>query len=201
MDIRGEHTSYNGRQEQTPSGRLSGIIHDYKTRNALSIRALSDKLDVSHGYLSKIERGVGTYGKPISPTIQIMSKLARGMNLSLRQLLQMCGYFDDEAPEDIDMPQRAYGLDEGSQGNLVFNDVESRIRGSLSENNELFPDSSEEMDIVLEMELLASHLKGDSICYVGFNELNENARACVADEIQELIQKIRDIYGGDSETI
>jgi len=58
------------------------------------LREFSEALGISHAYLNKLERGTDPRtGKPITPTVETLTKIAEGLNMSLKKFMTMCGYF------------------------------------------------------------------------------------------------------------
>lgn len=82
---------------------LSTIVHLRRKQLGLSIRELAKKSNISSTYISSIEKGMNNNrNNPISPTIEIMVKLAHGLNLSLIEFITMSG-FDKIYEKNIDV--------------------------------------------------------------------------------------------------
>lgn len=68
------------------------LLNERKKRN-MSLREFADLIGISHTYLKKLETGInpGT-GKPVSPTIEMLSDISKSLHVSLEYLLEMAGY-------------------------------------------------------------------------------------------------------------
>lgn len=78
--------------------KLGDLIRDYREKQNLSQRQFADKCDLSNGYISILEKGINpNTGKPVTPTIPQMKKLASGMNLTVMEMLELV----DDMPIDI----------------------------------------------------------------------------------------------------
>ena len=81
--------------------KLGDIIKSYRNENKVTMQDIADKSGLSKGYISMIENGKNPRsGKPISPNITSLSKLAQGMNMDLEYLIQLLG--DDQKISLID---------------------------------------------------------------------------------------------------
>lgn len=59
----------------------------------MSTREFAKFLGISHTYVANIESGVDPRSKkPIAPTIDVLQKIAQGLNMQLVELLQVSGY-------------------------------------------------------------------------------------------------------------
>lgn len=78
--------------------KLGDLIREYRESHALSQRQFAIACELSNGYISILERGVnpGT-GKPVTPTIPQLKKLASGMGMTLMDMLDKI----DDMPIDI----------------------------------------------------------------------------------------------------
>lgn len=78
--------------------KLGELIRDYRDRQCLSQRQLAEKCDLSNGYISILEKGVNpNTGKPVTPTIPQLKKLASGMNMTMMEMLELV----DDMPIDV----------------------------------------------------------------------------------------------------
>lgn len=74
---------------------LAEIIRKYRREHGLSLRAFAAKTGLSHAYIDNLEKGLDPHtGKPTQPTIDTLIALARGMDMSLEQLIKAAGYFN-----------------------------------------------------------------------------------------------------------
>ena len=75
--------------------QLGNFIEQKRKERGLSLRNFADMCNISHSYLDNLEKGVDVRsGKPVSPTIETLQKLASGLNLSLIDLLKAGGYIN-----------------------------------------------------------------------------------------------------------
>lgn len=69
---------------------LQEIIKDYRQKHGYSQRQLAIICDLSNGYISMLEKGINPNTKePIVPTLTALSKLAKGMGMTLNDLLNL----------------------------------------------------------------------------------------------------------------
>lgn len=67
---------------------LNDMIKIRRNELKLSTRELAAKCGISQGYISQLEKGIDIRtGKQIRPTVDIMYKLAKGLNMPLNYLL------------------------------------------------------------------------------------------------------------------
>jgi len=77
---------------------LGDLIRQYRTIHDLSQRQFAEKCDLSNGYISILEKGANpNTGKPLTPTIPQLQKLATGMNITVMEMLEQI----DDMPVDI----------------------------------------------------------------------------------------------------
>lgn len=82
--------------------KLGDMIRVYREKQNLSQRQFAERCDLSNGYISIIEKGVNpNTGKPVTPTIPQLKKLAAGMNMTVMEMLDIV----DDMPIDISMGQ------------------------------------------------------------------------------------------------
>lgn len=68
------------------------LLNERKKRN-MSLREFADLIGISHTYLKKLETGINpNIGKPVSPTIEMLSDISKSLHVSLEYLLEMSGY-------------------------------------------------------------------------------------------------------------
>ena len=81
---------------------LAYILKQLRAERGGSLREFSELLGISHAYLNKLERGEDPRtGKPITPTIETLVKIAEGLDIPTRKFMAMCGYFDS-APKAME---------------------------------------------------------------------------------------------------
>ena len=82
---------------------LGKIIKDYRLTNKLSLRDFAQKCDVSHTYIDKLEKGVDSRtGKPVEPTLLVIEKISKAMNISTKSLLEEIGFIAKDYREVTD---------------------------------------------------------------------------------------------------
>lgn len=78
--------------------KLGDLIREYRESHDLSQRAFAIACDLSNGYISILEKGVNpNTGRPVTPTLPQLKKLADGMHITLSELLEKV----DDMPVDI----------------------------------------------------------------------------------------------------
>lgn len=72
------------------NSELSQFIQNIRAEKDLSLRELSTRTGISHSYLHILESGTDPRtGKPVSPTLPTLEKLASGLDLPLNELIVM----------------------------------------------------------------------------------------------------------------
>ena len=78
--------------------KLGELIYEYRYMHGLSQRQFADICKLSNGYVSMLERGVNpNTGKPITPTIPQLKKLADGMGTTIAEIIEKV----DDMPVDL----------------------------------------------------------------------------------------------------
>lgn len=78
--------------------KLGDLIREYREGHELSQRQFAEVCKLSNGYVSMLERGVNpNTGKPITPTIPQLKKLADGMGITIAELIDKV----DDMPVDL----------------------------------------------------------------------------------------------------
>lgn len=68
---------------------LGDLIKQYRTINNLSLRDFALKSGLSHTYISALEKNIDPRtGKPIAPTLDTVKYVAKGMNISIEEILK-----------------------------------------------------------------------------------------------------------------
>lgn len=80
---------------------LGEILTQYMNENNLSLRDFAEKANISHTYVGKLQKGLDPRtNKPIEPTLDVIEKVAKAMNMTLQELLKSIGkipsYSDSE---------------------------------------------------------------------------------------------------------
>lgn len=78
--------------------KLGDLIKEYRDSHDLSQRQFAVQCDLSNGYISILEKGINpSTGKPVTPTIPQLKKLADGMCMTLSELFEKA----DDMPIDV----------------------------------------------------------------------------------------------------
>lgn len=92
--------------------RLSELIRQYRLEHGLSQRQFAAKCDgITNGYISMLENEANPHtGKPSTPSLEKLSAIARGMGLSLSELVTRADDLDinipASAPSAVSIPHR-----------------------------------------------------------------------------------------------
>lgn len=88
--------------------KLSELIIEYRREHGISQRQMASQCGLSTGYISLIEKEINPQtGKPMVPSLAVLNKLAKGMGITLDNLLSVC----DDMPVDISATEKTV-LDE-----------------------------------------------------------------------------------------
>lgn len=80
---------------------LGPFIQKKRKERGLSLRDFSVLCGLSHSYLDSLEKGKDPRtSKPVSPTIDTIKKLAKGLGLPINDLINIAIKDDDIAPPD-----------------------------------------------------------------------------------------------------
>ncbi len=72
--------------------KLQEILKQYRAEHRMSLRAFAKACGLSNGYLSLLEGGINPKtGEQLSPTVETLEKIAKGMGISLDSLFSMMG--------------------------------------------------------------------------------------------------------------
>lgn len=92
--------------------RLSELIRQYRLEHGLSQRQFAAKCDgITNGYISMLENEANPHtGKPSTPSLEKLSAIARGMGLSLSELVTRADDLDinipTSSPPPVSIPHR-----------------------------------------------------------------------------------------------
>ena len=76
---------------------LGNYLKQRREQSGMSLREFADKLGISHSFLDKIEKGVDPRNnKPVEPTLVTYKSIAKGLGITLTQLLIFSGHIDNE---------------------------------------------------------------------------------------------------------
>lgn len=88
--------------------KLSELIIEYRREHGISQRQMASQCSLSTGYISLIEKEINPQtGKPMVPSLAVLNKLAKGMGITLDNLLSVC----DDMPVNISATEKTV-LDE-----------------------------------------------------------------------------------------
>lgn len=77
---------------------LGELIAHYRKEHELSQRQMGVQCGLSTGYISLIEKEINPQtGKPMVPTLTVLNKIAKGMGLTIDELISTC----DDMPVDM----------------------------------------------------------------------------------------------------
>lgn len=69
---------------------LGDIIKEYRNKNKLSMREFAQRCNLSHTYIAALEKNIDSRtGKPIAPTLETVRDVAKGLNMSIDELLKI----------------------------------------------------------------------------------------------------------------
>ncbi len=81
---------------------LANVLKNIRLARGLSLRDFSDRLGISHAYLSKLEKGLDPRTKKyIAPTMETLTKIAEGLDIPTDRFLEMCGFFGEQDSLDL----------------------------------------------------------------------------------------------------
>ena len=70
---------------------IGTIIKNYRKEHKLTLREFASRCGTSHSYIAMLEKGENSKtGEPMVPTLDTYKKIARGLNMSLNDLIAMC---------------------------------------------------------------------------------------------------------------
>lgn len=75
------------------------LVKQYRQTNNLTLREFAARCGTSHSYIAMLESHKNSKtGEPIIPTIAMIRKLSRGMNMSVNEIIAIC----DDTPISLD---------------------------------------------------------------------------------------------------
>ena len=75
--------------------KLGEKIKSYRSEHDLSLRQFAEKCGVSHAYVGYLEQGSNpSTGRPIVPNLARLTALAKGMEMSVEELISEVDDFD-----------------------------------------------------------------------------------------------------------
>lgn len=78
--------------------KLGDFVTLYRDSHDLSQRQFANICGLSNGYISMLEKGINpNTGKPLTPTLKQLKKLAQGMSMTLAELFEKC----EDMPVDM----------------------------------------------------------------------------------------------------
>lgn len=81
--------------------QLGKFIKQKRKELGLSLRDFAEMCEISHSYLDNLEKGRDARsGKPVSPTIETLQKLAFGLKISLIEILRIGGFIDSSLDQN-----------------------------------------------------------------------------------------------------
>lgn len=86
--------------------RLSEIVKNYRKSHRMSLRTFGERCGLSHTVIDNIEKETNQIGTPYQPSLDTLAKVAKGMNLTMNQLMSQMDdmkVYVDEVDEMRDM--------------------------------------------------------------------------------------------------
>lgn len=82
--------------------KLGNWLKMYRTKHNMTMQDLADACGFSKAYIGMLEKGINpTTGKPVSPTVQTLDKIAHGTGQDLDSLLKC---LDGDQPVTLTTP-------------------------------------------------------------------------------------------------
>lgn len=89
---------------------LGDLIKKYRTEKKLSLRDFAQRCNLSYTYIAALEKNIDSRtGKPISPTLDTVKYVAKGMNLSIEDLLKA---LDEEQEFIVNVDSNVFPIDD-----------------------------------------------------------------------------------------
>lgn len=109
---------------------LGDLIRQYREEHGLSQRQFAQICGLSNGYISLLELGYNRRtGKPVSPMLTQFHKLAKGMGMTIDDLIRILG---DEVVIDLSASAEEYDESATDSDDGQANPVNSEITSLLS---------------------------------------------------------------------
>ena len=125
--------------------QLRDLIRNYRTTHGLSQRQFATQCDLSNGYISILEKGLNpNTGKPVTPTIPQLKKLANGMSMTLAELFEQV----DDMPIDISFPDISINTDKCADDN--YNIIKIAGRDGSYRERRLTDQQMEALNLILD---------------------------------------------------
>ena len=81
--------------------QLGKFIKQKRKELGLSLRDFAEMCEISHSYLDNLEKGRDARsGKPVSPTIETLQKLASGLKITIVEILRISGFIDSSLDQN-----------------------------------------------------------------------------------------------------
>lgn len=80
--------------------KIGEYIKNYRESHFLSQREFARKCGLSNAQISLLEKGVGATGEPFMPSYKTISKVARGMGVTIEMLISQCDDFEIDITDD-----------------------------------------------------------------------------------------------------
>lgn len=69
---------------------LGEVVHEYRTKNKLTMQEFADRCGLSKGYISMIEKGKHPQNaRNLVPTFETIAKIAKGMNTDINTFVSV----------------------------------------------------------------------------------------------------------------
>lgn len=81
---------------------IGEFIKKKRVEGGLSLRDFASLCGLSHSYIDSLEKGFDPRtGKPLSPTMDTLEKITKGLSMSLDEFLKLTGFIGNQSNKDI----------------------------------------------------------------------------------------------------
>ena len=131
--------------------KLSEILKKYRTENKISQREFAKKCELSHSLISILEMGTNPQtGKPMEPDLRTYRRLAYGMGITEKELLNKIR--SDKIPHvgkiKVRQPYRLKYSAGPQTRRIIDGSSDSEIKMITSSNRHTFPDSTSKVFVI-----------------------------------------------------
>lgn len=90
--------------------KLSEILKNYRIDENLSLRQFADRCELSHVSITNLEKEVTSNGTKTAPSLATLQKLARGMRMSVEELISSADDLPFSLKKDYIERQKLWSL-------------------------------------------------------------------------------------------
>lgn len=103
--------------------KIGEIVKKYRKEHGMSISKFAEKVGVSKGYISMLEREINPRNaRPSSPTLVMARRLAEGMEIDLDEFIQML-----DPDQSIFLQRRKELFDPPKPSEVIEKSIEYRV--------------------------------------------------------------------------